>query len=289
MKITITGSSGYLGRDLTPTLLKKGYEINKLQRDEGSKHYWNPQKKILSQNLIDNSEIIINLSGERIIKPFARKKSSEIISSRIDSTGTLIDAIKNSKNPPKLIISASACGFYGNRPNELIDESSPKGRGEIPDIVNNWESIQILEKTRVVFLRFGTIIDKDSQIYKYMKKYSSVIGVSRIGDGENYFPWISKTDAIRAIHHIIENNNINGPINIVSSKPITFKELISEINSEINPIIKFSIPKFAVSILFGKFGEEILLNNQKVLPRKLKETGFNWMNSTPSGSIRLTR
>ena len=288
MKITITGSSGYLGKDLITSLSKEDHEIRLLLRNKNKKHYWNPEKKLLSQKLIDNSEIIINLNGERIIKPFVRKKASEIISSRINPTKTLIDTIKASKTPPKLIISASACGFYGDRPNELIDEKSPKGRGDIPDIVNEWESIQNLEKTRVVFLRFGTIIDKNSEIYKSMKKFSSIVGISSIGTGENYFPWISKIDAIRSIHHVLNNENINGPINVVSTTPITFKELLNEINLEIKPIIKVKLPRIAISILFGKFGKEILLSDQKVLPRKLKETGFNWMNSTPSKSINLT-
>lgn len=288
MRITITGSSGYLGKDLITSLTKEEHKINLLLRKKNNKHYWNPEKNIIHQNLIDNSEIIINLNGVRIIKPFARIKTSKIISSRINPTKTLIDAIKNSKNPPKLIISASACGFYGNRPNELIDERSPKGRGEIPNIVNYWESIQKLEKTRVVFLRFGTIIDKNSEIYKYMKRFSSIVGISSIGSGENYFPWISKIDAIRSIHHVINNKNIEGPINVVSNNPITFKEVISEINDELKPIIKLKLPRFAISLLFGKFGKEILLPNQKVLPRKLKDSGFNWMNSTPSGSIKLT-
>jgi hypothetical protein len=288
MEITITGSSGYLGKDLITSLTKEDNKINLLLRKKSNQHYWNPEKNIMHQNLIDNSEIVINLNGARIIKPFARIKTSEIISSRMNPTKTLIDAIKNSKNPPKLIISASACGFYGNRPNELIDERSPKGRGEIPNIVNNWESIQKLEKTRVVFLRFGTIIDKNSEMYKYMKRFSSIVGISSIGSGENYFPWISKIDAIRSIHHVINNKNIEGPINVVSNTPITFKEVISEINAELKPIIRLKIPRVAISFLFGKFGKEILLPNQKVLPRKLKDSGFNWMNSTPSGSINLT-
>ena len=229
--------------------------------------------------------MIINLNGAKIIEPFRRKRFSTLKSSRLNPSETISNAIKKSKSPPNLIISASACGIYGNRPNEVIDEKSPKGRGKISDLVYQWESIQKLQKTRVVFLRFGTIIDKNSEIYKYMKKFSSIVGISSIGSGENYFPWISKLDAIRAIHHIIKNEELKGPINIVSSNPISFKEVIREINLKIKPIIKLKLPEISLPIIFGKYGKEILLSDQKVLPTKLKHSGFNWMNSNLSGSI----
>ncbi|MFL2653383.1 MAG: NAD-dependent epimerase/dehydratase family protein [Dehalococcoidia bacterium] len=288
MKITISGSSGYLGKSLVSALSKENFEINCLLRNKNKKYFWDPQNNFLPQNLIDESQIIINLNGERIINPFKRKKISEIKSSRISSTKTLINSIKNSKTPPKLIISASACGIYGDRPNEIIDERSPKGRGIIADLVEEWESIQQLEKTRVVFLRFGTIIDKNADIYTYMKKYSSIIGINKIGSGKNYFPWISKIDAIRAILHIINNEKLKGPINLVSKNQITLGEVFREINMELKPVIKLRIPRISVPIIFGKLGEEILLSDQKIIPTKLNNSGFNWMNTTPSGSISLT-
>tara|TARA_B100001250_G_scaffold153770_2_gene132066 strand:- start:3802 stop:4671 length:870 start_codon:yes stop_codon:yes gene_type:complete len=288
MKITISGSSGYLGKSLVSALSKENFEINCLLRNKNKKKFWDPQNNFLPQNLIDESQIIINLNGERIINPFKRKKISDIKSSRISSTKTLINSIKNSKTPPKLIISASACGIYGDRPNEIIDERSPKGRGIIADLVEEWESIQQLEKTRVVFLRFGTIIDKNADIYTYMKKYSSIIGINKIGSGKNYFPWISKIDAIRAILHIINNEKLKGPINLVSKNPITLGEVFREINMELKPVIKLRLPRISVPIIFGKLGEEILLSDQKVIPTKLNDSDFNWMNTTPSGSISLT-
>lgn len=285
MKITISGSSGYLGKGLINFLEKKNFVINRLSRNNGEKNYWEPEKNLIPQSLIENSDIVINLNGEKIIKPFSRMRIAEIKTSRLNPTKTLISAISKSKHPPRLIISASACGFYGDRPNEIIDENSPKGRGNISDIVHEWESVQVLKKTRIVFLRFGNIIDKNSDIYKYMKKYSSIIGLKSIGSGKNYFPWISKIDALRSINHVINHENIKGPVNVVSIKPITFKEVIKSINLDLEPILKFSFPELTVPILFGKLGKEVLLNDQKVLPTKLTESGFNWMKTTPIGSL----
>ena len=285
MKITITGSSGYLGREIIRFLEKNKFIVNSIKRKKDNSYFWDPENKKINNEIIDNSDVIINLNGAKIIKPFRRKKLSKIISSRIKPTRLLFETIKKSNSPPKLIISASATGFYGNRPNEIIDEKSPKGRGLIPDIAEEWEQNIKLNNTRVVYLRLGTVIDENSDIYFYMKKYGRIIGVNRIGNGLNYFPWISNLDVCRSILHVINKSEISGPVNIVSNHPIYFKDFMESINKKINPLLKLPLPAATINMIFGKLGEEILLSNQRILPTKLKESGFTWLKSSPFGSI----
>ena len=285
MKITITGSSGYLGREIIRFLEKNKFIVNSIKRKKDNSYFWDPENKKINNEIIDNSDIIINLNGAKIIQPFRRKKLSKIISSRIKPTRLLFETIKKSNSPPKLIISASATGFYGNRPNEIIDEKSPKGRGIIPDIVEEWEQNIKLNNTRVVYLRLGTVIDENSDIYFYMKKYGRIIGVNRIGNGLNYFPWISNLDVCRSILHVINKSEISGPVNIVSNHPIYFKDFMESINKKINPLVKLPLPAATINMIFGKLGEEILLSNQRILPTKLKESGFTWLKTSPFGSI----
>ena len=285
MKITITGSSGYLGSEIIRFLEKNKFIVNSMTRKKDNSCFWDPENKKINNEIIDNSDVIINLNGAKIIKPFRRKKLSKIISSRIKPTRLLFETIKKSNSPPKLIISASATGFYGNRPNEIIDEKSPKGRGIIPDIVEEWEQNIKLNNTRVVYLRLGTVIDKNSDIYSYMKKYGRIIGVNRIGNGLNYFPWISNLDVCRSILHVINKSEISGPVNIVSNHPIYFKDFMESINKKINPLVKLPLPAATINMIFGKLGEEILLSNQRILPTKLKESGFTWLKTSPFGSI----
>ena len=175
MKITITGSSGYLGSEIIRFLEKNKFVVNSMTRKKDKACFWDPENKKINNEIIDNSDVIINLNGAKIIQPFRRKNLSKIISSRIKPTRLLFETIKKSNSPPKLIISASATGFYGNRPNEIIDEKSPKGRGLIPDIAEEWEQNIKLNNTRVVYLRLGTVIDENSDIYFYMKKYGRII------------------------------------------------------------------------------------------------------------------
>ena len=285
MKITITGSSGYLGREIIRFLEKNKFIVNSIKRKKDNSYFWDPENKKINNEIIDNSDVIINLNGAKIIQPFRRKKLSKIISSRIKPTRLLFETIKKSNSPPKLIISASATGFYGNRPNEIIDEKSPKGRGIIPDIVEEWEQNIKLNNTRVVYLRLGTVIDENSDIYFYMKKYGRIIGVNRIGNGLNYFPWISNLDVCRSILHVINKSEISGPVNIVSNHPIYFKDFMESINKKINPLVKLPLPAATINMIFGKLGEEILLSNQRILPTKLKESGFTWLKTSPFGSI----
>ena len=285
MKITITGSSGYLGREIIRFLEKNKFIVNSIKRKKDNSYFWDPENKKINNEIIDNSDIIINLNGAKIIQPFRRKNLSKIISSRIKPTRLLFETIKKSNCPPKLIISASATGFYGNRPNEIIDEKSPKGRGLIPDIAEEWEQNIKLNNTRVVYLRLGTVIDENSDIYFYMKKYGRIIGVNRIGNGLNYFPWISNLDVCRSILHVINKSEISGPVNIVSNHPIYFKDFMESINKKINPLVKLPLPAATINMIFGKLGEEILLSNQRILPTKLKESGFTWLKTSPFGSI----
>ena len=285
MKITITGSSGYLGREIIRFLEKNKFIVNSMTRKKDNSCFWDPENKKINNEIIDNSDVIINLNGAKIIQPFRRKNLSKIISSRIKPTRLLFETIKKSNSPPKLIISASATGFYGNRPNEIIDEKSPKGRGLIPDIAEEWEQNIRLNNTRVVYLRLGTVIDENSDIYFYMKKYGRIIGVNRIGNGLNYFPWISNLDVCRSILHVINKSEISGPVNIVSNHPIYFKDFMESINKKINPLLKLPLPAATINMIFGKLGEEILLSNQRILPTKLKESGFTWLKTSPFGSI----
>tara|TARA_A100001035_G_scaffold271979_1_gene260728 strand:+ start:123 stop:983 length:861 start_codon:yes stop_codon:yes gene_type:complete len=285
MKITITGSSGYLGREIIRFLKKNKFTVNSMTRKKDNSCFWDPENKNINNEIIDNSDVIINLNGAKIIQPFRRKKLSEIISSRIKPTRLLFETIKKSNTPPKLIISASATGFYGNRPNEIIDEKSPKGRGLIPDIAEEWEQNIKLNNARVVYLRLGTVIDENSDIYFYMKKYGRIIGVNRIGNGLNYFPWISNLDVCRSILHVINKSEISGPVNIVSNNPIYFKDVMESLNKKINPLVKLPLPAATINMIFGKLGEEILLSNQRILPTKLKESGFTWLKTSPFGSI----
>ena len=289
MKILISGSSGFIGKNLTKFLLDKNHQIQFLTRDPNLSEnkniqFWDPDNSKLDKDLVEKSDIVISLNGKNIISPF-RNKLREIKSSRYNPVETFISTFKKCTKLPKLFISASACGFYGDRPNEILDEYSPKGYGILSDIASEWENKSSLKNLRVVNLRFGNIIHTNSHMFNQLKKFCKIIGTNSINGGDFFFPWISLLDTLRAIEHIIHNEKITGPVNITSNNYLRFNEVFNDLNQVIRPIIKIPVPKILIKLIFGQIGIEALLNDQKVVPKKLQNGKFQWVVRTPLESL----
>jgi uncharacterized protein (TIGR01777 family) len=289
MRILISGSSGFIGKHLTKFLVEKNHKVQFLTRNSNLSenkniHYWEPDNFKLNKVLVEKSDVVICLNGKKIISPL-RNKLREIKSSRYNPIETFISTFEECTKLPKLFISASACGFYGDRPSEILDENSQKGNGILSDISNEWENKSSLKNLRVVNLRFGNIIHNDSHMFKQLKKFCKIIGAKRINGGENFFPWISLLDTLRAIEHIIHDEKIMGPVNITSNNNLRFNEVFNDLNQVIKPFIKIPVPKILIKLFFGQIGVEALLNDQKVIPLKLQNAKFEWMVRTPLESL----
>ncbi|MQG09661.1 MAG: TIGR01777 family protein [SAR202 cluster bacterium] len=287
MKILISGSSGLIGKSLINFLESKKHEIFILTRNikENSKNsiFWDPYKNIIDLNKIENFDVFINLNGSSIAKimmlgriKFGSKKS--IYNSRIISTKFLRNCVEKLSNPPKLYMTASACGYYGDRGNSAVEESSKPGLGFLSDTAKIWENIAIPNKknVRVVNLRLGLVITKNGGIIKSSKFiYKSYLG-GKYGNGNQWWPWISMKDTIRAVEHIIENKSINGPVNLVSPKLIRNKDFVKELSIYFKKPAILNLPSYIIKIFFGEIANEALLSSQKVIPKKLSETNFSW-------------
>ena len=287
MKILISGSSGLIGKSITEFLGSKKHEIFILTRNnkEKSKNsiFWDPYKNIIDLSKIENFDVFINLNGSSIAKimmlgriKFGSKKS--IYNSRIISTKFLRNCIEKLSNPPKLYITASACGYYGNRGNSVVEENSKPGLGFLSDTAKIWENIAIPDKknVRVVNLRLGLVITKNGGIIKSSKLiYKSYLG-GKYGNGNQWWPWISMKDTIRAVEHIINNKSINGPVNLVSPKLIRNKDFVKELSLYFKKPTLLNLPSYIIKIFFGEIADEALLSSQKVLTKKLSENNFSW-------------
>ena len=289
MKILISGASGFIGKNLSKFLLGKNHQIQLLTRnpnlsENNDIQYWEPDNFKLNKALVEKSDVIISLNGKKIISPF-RNKLREIKSSRYNPIETFISTFEASTKLPKLFISASACGFYGDRPNEILNEYSSKGTGILSDISNEWENKSSFRNLRIVNLRFGNIIHNDSYMFNQLKKFCKIIGTNSINGGDFFFPWISLLDTLRAIQHIIQNEKIMGPVNITSNNNLRFNEVFKDLNQVIKPFMTMPVPKILIKLIFGQIGVEALLNNQKVIPLKLQNAKFEWIVRTPLESL----
>lgn len=290
MKILLTGGTGFIGKKLVKYFLNKGYQINILTRNLKGRNNkknlkffkWNPKQKMVDFESIKGVNVIINLSGKNIFSFWSKKNKNEILSSRIDSIKTLNKLIfKNDKL--EHIISASATGIYFKDSFNIQDEFSKiNSKSFLGKVVHNWEmEIDKISNGNIVLtkLRIGIVFSKDGGFLKKLFFLNGLRINPLIDRGNQWQSWIHIDDLVRATQFII-NKKLNGVINLVSPNPCTNHDIslkIIKLNKQ--PFFSFSIPSFLARAPFKfigitQFFNEIIMNNQKVFPKKLIDSGF---------------
>ena len=286
-RIVITGGTGLIGSDLM-SLLEGKYYLTILtrhpkrwpKRNLVEYIYWDGKSEITS--ILNYTEGIINLIGENIGKKRWNKKQKQtIINSRRNAAIAIKNSIEKCHNKPKVWIQASATGFYGQHDNIVLDEQSPKGENSfLADVCEEWEKpIQELNspETRKVIIRTGVVLAKKSDLWKQLTM-SFRFGVAAIpGSGKQYLPWIHLRDETRAIAFLLENESHSGIFNLVAPGSSTMKDITDRINDKKKAVFKMHIPAWFLSIIFGKEKtREIILTNQRVIPKHLLDEGFTF-------------
>lgn len=290
MKILLTGGTGFIGKKLVKYFLNKGYQINILTRNLKGRNNkknlkffkWNPKEKMVDFESIKGVNVIINLSGKNIFSFWSKKNKNEILSSRTDSIKTLNKLIfKNDKL--EHIISASATGIYFNDSFNIQDEfSKTNSKSFLGKVVQNWEKeIDKISNGNIVLtkLRIGIVFSKDGGFLKNLFFLNDLRINPLIDRGNQLQSWIHIDDLVRATQFII-NKKLNGVINLVSPNPCTNYDIslkIIKLNKQ--PFFSFSIPSSLAIVPFKLMGvtqffNEIIMNNQKVFPKKLIDSGF---------------
>lgn len=288
MKIVISGASGLIGTALTDSLKKDGHTVIPLTRSKSNSEqsiHWNIESGEIESEKLENTDVIIHLAGENISGDnpiqgrWTEERKEKILNSRVKGTSLLADTITKLNNPPKVFISASAIGYYGDRNAELLNEKSSKGTGFLSDVCEKWENSanKAEEKcVRVVHPRFGVVLSKNGGALKAMLlPYQMGIG-GIIGNGEQFMSWVDISDVVGSIKHIIDKNEISGIVNIVSPSPVTNHDYTKALGDVLNRPTIFPIPALVVNLLFGEMGNELLLGSQKVSPDVLLNTGYKF-------------
>lgn len=265
MKIGVMGSSGLIGTALIPFLAHPGHQIIRLKRD-------------IACDDLEGMDAIINLSGAPISCRWTASNKEKIVASRVETTKNLFSAIRRMKNPPRIVINASAIGYYGNTGEMTLDEKSGPGSNFLAEVVQSWENACIApDAVRVVFARFGMVLSqKGGALASMLTPFKLCLG-GPIGDGKQFMSWIAIEDVIGALYHILNDNTITGPVNVVSPNPVRNEEFTKELGAALKRPTPFRIPAFMVKGLFGQMGEELLLSSTKVEPKRLLETGYPFL------------
>ncbi len=289
MKVLISGASGLIGTELNKQLTALGHQVVRLVRRSTSSPdelSWAPGLERLDPAKLSDIDAVINLAGATTGKiPWTKKYEKELIASRLDSTKTLVDAINACPNPPKVLISGSASGIYGDQGDKWLDESSPKGEGFLADLAHNWEESAKKANTRVVLVRTTMVMSKQlGALGKLLPLIKLGIG-GALGSGKQWWAWISLEDQARAIIHLIENESTSGAYNLTAPEPATCEQIIKELGRQLKRPTWLRVPAFAMRLLIGKAADELLLCSQKMKSHRLEQTGFVFKHPTLVESV----
>ncbi|MCP9492987.1 MAG: TIGR01777 family oxidoreductase [Pyrinomonadaceae bacterium MAG19_C2-C3] len=288
MKIIVTGSTGLIGSTLVPTLIAAGHTVTRFVRasslteaDGTRAVVWNPRTNQIEKSEIETHDAVIHLAGESVAEGrWTEDKKRRILESRVESTRLLASAIAEATTRPRVYISASATGFYGNeRADEVLTEQSAKGTDFLAHVVEQWEASAqpvIAACVRCVFLRFGIVLsEKGGALLKLLTPFKLGAG-GKIGSGEQYMSWVAMDDAIAVIMRALEDESLSGAVNVVAPYPVTNAEFTETLARVLHRPAVFTVPAFALRLAFGEMADAALLKGQRVIPEKLETSGFKF-------------
>jgi len=280
VKVLVSGSSGLLGSTLSQNLGADGYEIARLVRRPTSavgQIAWDFVMPLAPQS-VSGFDAVIHLAGESIASRWTESKKRAIRDSRVLGTRHLAEALAQASSPPRVLISASAIGFYGNRGDEILREDSPSGAsGFLPEVCREWEAaaeLAVKAGIRTALLRTGIVLSAGGgALRKMLPPFRMGLG-GKIGSGRQWMSWIDLDDEIGAVRHILAHESVRGQVNSVSPHPVTNAEFTTTLASVLSRPAIFPMPAFAARLAFGQMGEELLLGSQRVEPAKLMASGY---------------
>ena len=277
-RIAITGASGLIGSALVGKLKSDGYTVQRLVRRptvSSEEIFWNPATQEIDLDALAGVDAVIHLAGAGVgDKRWTKKYKSEILNSRLLGTTTIANAVSQIK--PEVFISSSAIGWYGETGNRAVIESDRGGDDFLAAVCREWEAAADLAgDVRTVKIRTGLVLDPTGgALGRMLPLFRFGLG-GKLGNGKQWWSWITLHDHLRGIEFILENKNISGPVNLTSPNPVTNQEFTSALARALRRPALFPAPAFALKAALGGFSTEIL-GSKKVLPGVLQEAGFNF-------------
>jgi uncharacterized protein (TIGR01777 family) len=291
MKILVTGSSGLVGTALVRALVKDGHTVCRLARpgtvvknemNDGFQVAWNPATGELGGAGV-GADAVVNLAGASIADGrWSPARKAVLRSSRIDTTRALVDALAKMNARPRVLVSASATGFYGNRGDELLTEESLPGNDFLSSLAREWEAEALKTEAigiRVVLARFGIILARDGGALPRMMLAFRYFAGGKIGSGQQWMSWISLADVIEILCFALEHGKVRGPINVISPEPMQNAEFTRTLASVMRRPALFPAPAFALRLALGEMADALLLSSQRVLPQNLEKLGYHFLHA----------
>jgi uncharacterized protein (TIGR01777 family) len=286
MKVAITGSSGLVGSALVSTLLDGGHQVIRLKRPVD----WDPERVTVDSSVFAEANAIVHLAGENIASGrWTAARKARIRDSRVKGTKLIAQTAAALDPPPRVLVSASAMGYYGNRGAEILREDSPAGTGFLPDVCREWESATdaaTRKGIRVVHLRTGLVLsEKGGALRRMLLPFKLGLG-GRIGSGDQYWSWISLDDLCGAIVHCLQADTLHGPVNVVAPAAVTNVEFTKTMGRVLGRPTIFPMPAFAARLALGEMANELLLSSARVEPAKLLASRYIFRHTELEPALR---
>lgn len=294
-RILVSGSTGLVGSALIPFLREKGWSVVRLVRTPVKNHseeiFWDPVKKEIEFDRLEGFDAVVHLAGESVVGGrWTKAKKERIRSSRVEGSRFLCQALMGLKNPPPVVASASAIGFYGDRGAGFLHESTEPGEGFLAEVCQEWEeALKPLysHEVRVSFLRISLVLSaKGGGLKAMLPPFRMGLG-SILGSGRQYVSWIHIDDLVAAIEHVLTHKAmLRGPVIMASPNPVTQKEFAKRVGKVLHRPVFLWTPGFLLKTALGEMAQELLLSSQRVEPANLITTGYRFKFPELEGALR---
>ena len=283
MRIVVTGSSGLIGSPLVRALRANGHEVRRLVRREpraADESRWDPDRHHLDDDVLDGIEAVIHLAGVGVAdKRWSERHKRAVLDSRVNGTTTIAEAVARNRDHVRILLSASAVGWYGDRGDDLLEETEPAGTGFLADVVQQWEAATapaVDAGVRVVTLRNGVVLTTAGGVLgKVLPLFKLGVG-GKLGSGRQWVPWIGLTDELRAIQFLLSHDEVSGPVNLSGPEPARNSDYTAAIGHALHRPTVLPVPRFALRLALDGFADEGALVSQRVIPRRLLDAGFDF-------------
>ena len=289
MRILITGSTGLVGTALLSALARHGHIVGRLLRRqngmlgaarEGFDVAWNPATGELGEAAV-GADAVVNLAGASIAGGrWTKTRKQLLLTSRVDTTRALVSALAKMNARPRVLVSASAIGIYGDRGNEILTEESMPGKDFLAGLAREWETEALKAEalgTRVVLTRFGIILAKHGgALAKMLLPFKLGVG-GKLGSGQQWMSWITLEDAVGIIRFALENGAARGAINVVAPQPAQNEEFTKVLAKTMHRPSLLPAPAFTLRFALGEMADALLLSSQRVRPQALEKLGYRFL------------
>lgn len=292
LRYAITGASGFVGSALVERLRGDGEGVLRLVRGSAAAAdaaTWDPRTGAIDAARLDGIDVVVHLAGENVAGGrWTAARMQRIHDSRVVGTANLCRALAQLPRRPRVLVCASAVGFYGDRGDAELDEQSGAGTGFLAEVVHGWETATaaaVHAGIRVVMLRIGLVLGRGGALAKMLPPFRLGLG-GRLGSGRQYVSWIALPDLLAAIVFAARHDDLRGPVNATAPQPVTNREFTAALARVLHRPAVLPVPALALRLLFGRMADEALLISQRVRPRRLLDAGFTFTEPQLDGALR---